>query len=138
MSGKVRIVVNVLVSAVLLGMLSVAQASASSDKTVNNQEHHSRKSKAAFWRHHKDAGTKAKPAAAVKAQSQKPQAKPAQLKPVSAKMPVGKNNQKPEKHASGASKSSSKKAPASGKSAAATKTKSQQKAQPNQTALVKQ
>jgi hypothetical protein len=133
MSGKVKTVVNVLVSVALLGMLSVTQASASSEKPVNNQEHHSRMSKAAFWRNHKHQAKTAKPSpsAPQKTQAQKAQPKTAQLKTVSAKTTTGAQNQK-QASATKVSK------PSTGKTAAATKTKPAQKAHDGQPSSLKQ
>ena len=73
----------------------LAQASGSSDKNAENEEHHSRMSKAAFWKHHKHQNKTAKlsPAAAQKAQKQKAQARPAEIKPVSAKKSTGTKNE---------------------------------------------
>jgi len=133
MSGNVRSVVNVLVSVALLGMLSVTQASANSEKTVNNQQHHSRMSKAAIWRHHKHKSetAKASPAAPQKTQAQKAQPKTAQLKQVSAKTATGAQNPKQASHTK-VSK------PSTGKTSAATKTKPSQKTHDGQTSSLKQ
>jgi len=145
MSKTTKTILGLVVSLFLLSALTMAEATPSvsnktADKTSNKKEdtaHHSRLAKAAFWRHHDDAGTKAKPAAAAStAKSQKPQTKPAQLKPVSAKVTTGKNDQKPQKNSNSndTSKSPAKKAPVASKSAAANKTKSQPKTQTHQTA----
>jgi len=130
MTGKLRTMVNVLVC---VAALSVAQASAATEKTTNDQEHHSRVSKAAFWRHHKhqDKAAKPAPAAAQKAESQKSQSKTARFKPVSAKVTTEVNKQKPAS-ASKVTKSSTE------KTSAATKTKSSQKTHDGQTSPVKQ
>src|SRR5437868_4967732 len=133
MSGNVRSGVNVLVSVALLGIISVTQASASSEKTVNNQQHHSRISKAAIWRHHKHKSetAKASPAAPQKTQAQKAQPKTAQLKQVSAKTATGAQNPKQ------ASQTKVSK-PSTAKTSAATNTKPSQKAHDGQTSSVKQ
>jgi hypothetical protein len=144
MNRVLKTTLGLVVSLFLFSALTMAEtAPGTANKTVNKKEdtaHHSRLAKAAFWRHHDDAGTKAKPAAAAStnAKSQKPQAKPAQLKPVSAKVASGKNDQKPQKNSNSnsneISKSPAKKAPVASKSPAANKTKSQPKTQTHQTA----
>lgn len=146
MSKAIRTALSLVVSLVLLSTLNTAQTAPSTDKK-EDKAHHSRLTKAAFWRHHPDAGTKTKPATAAstkpqsqKPQSQKPQAKPAQLKPVSAKTTASKNDQKPQKpsNSSDISKSTPKKAPVAGKLPAANKTKPQPKAQTHETASLQQ
>jgi len=142
MSKTIKTILGLVASLFLLSALTMAErAPGTANKTVNKKEdtaHHSRLAKAAFWRHHDDAGTKAKPAAAAstQAKSQKPQTKPAQLKPVSAKVTTGKTDQKPQKssNSSDISKSPAKKAPVASKSPAASKTKSQPKTQAHHTA----
>ena len=119
MNTNFRSVASVLVSIVVLGMLTVAQASASTDKNTKNDEHHSRLSKAAFWKHHKHHDKTAKPSPSMpqEAHTQKVQPKTAQLKPVSAKRSTATKEQN-QAHASKASK------PSTGKSVAVTKTTS--------------
>jgi hypothetical protein len=140
MSKAIKTTLGLVVSLFLLSALTTAEmAPGTGNKTGNKKEdtaHHSRLAKAAFWRHHDDASTKAKPAAAAstKAKSQKPQTKPAQLKPVSAKVASGKNDQNPQKNSNFSKSSSLKKAPVASKSTAANKTKSKQKTQTHQTA----
>ncbi len=131
MSKAIRTILSVVVSLVLLSALTMAQAGANADKDKNEKEHHSRLAKAAFWRHHKESVKNTKPSQAPQASKQTP-AKTAQLKPASAKLPAGKNVQKPAQHASNTSKPSAKKAPA------ANKTKPQHKTEDRQTASLKQ
>ncbi len=94
MRKQFRNVASVLVSIVLLGLL--AQASASTDKNAKNEEHHSRMSKAAFWKHHKhqDKTAKPSPATAHKTEKQKIQPKTAEVKPVSTKKTTPTKNEK--------------------------------------------
>ena len=137
MNKVIRTVLSLVVSVMLFSALTMAQTGANNADKDKNKEHHSRFSKVAFWRHHNDADKKAKPVAAPQASSKPAQAKivqpkTAQLKPVSTKQVANKSDQKPEQHASNTSK------PASKKAAAATKTKSHQKAKDSKTASVKQ
>jgi len=141
MNRVLKTTLGLVVSLFLFSASTMAEtAPGTANKTVNKKEdtaHHSRLAKAAFWRHHDDAGTKAKPAAgaSTNAKSQKPQTIPAQLKPVSAKVASGKNDQKPQKNSNSndVSKSPSKKPVVASKSPAANKTKSQPKTQAHQT-----
>src|SRR5260370_16632460 len=55
-----------------------------------NKGHHSRLTKVAFWRHHKDTDKNAKQAQATQAPSNPAQAKTAEIKPVSTKQAPGK------------------------------------------------
>ena len=130
MSKAIRTILSVVVSLVLLSALTMAQAGANADKDKNEKEHHSRLAKAAFWRHHKESSKNTKPPQAPQASKQAP-AKTAQLKPASAKLSAGKNDQKPP-HASNMSNPSAKKAPATNK------TKPQRKTEDRQTASLKQ
>ncbi len=131
MSKAIRTILSVVVSLVLLSALTMAQAGANADKDKNEKEHHSRLAKAAFWRHHKESSKNTKPPQAAQASKQAP-AKTAQLKPASAKLSAGKNDQKPAQHASNMSKPSAKRAPA------ANKTKPPHKTEDRQTASLKQ
>ena len=133
MTTNFRSVASVLVSIVVLGMLTVAQASASTDKNTKNEEHHGRLSKAAFWKHHKHHDKTAKPSPSMrqKAQTEKVQPKTAQLKPVSAKASTA-TKEKNQTHASKASKAST------GKSVAVTKTNASKKPKNGQTSSFKQ
>lgn len=132
MSKAIRTTLSVVVSLVLLSALTMAQAGANADKDKKNEkEHHSRLAKAAFWRHHKESGKNTKPPQAPQASKQAP-VKTAQLKPMSAKLSAGKNDQKPVPHASNITKPSAKKAPATNK------TKPQHKTEDRQTASLKQ
>ncbi len=129
MRKQFRNLAIVLGSIVLLGIL--AQASASTDKdSKKNDEHHSRLSKAAFWKHHKHQDKAAKPSPATpqkahtqKAQAQKAQPKTAELKPASAKKTIATKKQN-QAHAKKASKPAGKSA---GKSAAVAKANSSKK-----------
>jgi len=121
MSKATRSILSVVVSLMLFSALTMAQTGRNNADNDKNKEHHSRFAKVAFWRHHKDADKNARPAQATQAPSTQPQPKAAQLKPASAKQVAGKNSQKQEQHASPMSKPSSK------KSAAANKTKPQDK-----------
>jgi hypothetical protein len=138
MSKTVRSTLSLGISLVLFSALALAQAggNAGKDKDKNNQAHHSHLAKAAFWRHHKDTNKNAKPAPISQAGPQKTQAKtaPAQVKPVSAKAATSKNDQKPAQHAGTASASNMSK-PSPKKAPAASKTKSQQKAQTQSVSL---
>jgi len=97
MSKAVRTTLSFIVSLVLFSALTMAQAGANNaDKAKNdkdkNKGHHSRLTKIAFWRHHKDKDTdkNAKPAQATQAPSKPAQAKTAEIKPVSTKQAAGK------------------------------------------------
>jgi hypothetical protein len=118
----------------LFSALALSETGGNANKDKNSQEHHSHLAKAAFWRHHKDANKSAKPAQRPQVSSTKTQAKaaPAQVKPVSAKVATGKNDQKPAQHASSVTKPSAKKAPV------ASKTKPSQKTRTPQTVSLKQ
>jgi len=131
MSKAIRIILSLVVSLVLFSALTMAQPGGNNADKDKNKEHHSRISKLAFWRHHKDADKNAKQAQATQTRSKPAQAKAAQIKPASTKR-VGKKDQKQEQHASNMSKPYVKKAPA------ANKTKGQQKAQDPKTASLKQ
>lgn len=135
MSREFRSVASVLVGIVLLGVLTVAQASANSDKSTKNEGHHSRLSKAAFWKHHKhqDKAAKPSPTTPKKVQAQKAQPKSAQLKQVSAKKTTGTKNQNQNQvHPSKSSKSSAR------KSTAVAKTNTSKKPNSGQTSSFKQ
>jgi hypothetical protein len=132
MRKVIRIFLSLVVSLALFTTLTMAQAGGNNaDKNKNNKEHHSRISKLAFWRHHKDADKNAKQAQTTQAPSKQAQAKAAQIKPTSTKQVAGKKDQKHEQHASNMSKPYVKKAPA------ANKTKGQQKAEDPKTASLK-
>lgn len=131
MRKQFRNLAIVLGSIVLLGIL--AQASASTDKdSKKNDEHHSRLSKAAFWKHHKHQDKVAKPSPATpqKAQAHKAQPKTAEVKPVSAKKTTGTKTQS-KVHASKASKPT-------GKTAAVAKTTTSKKSTNAQTSSFKE
>jgi hypothetical protein len=131
MSKASGTILSLVVSLLLFSALTMAQTGGNNADKDKNKEHHSRFSKVAFWRHHKDAKKNAKPAQAAQAPSQPAQAKTAQVKPVSAKQVAGKN-QTQEHHATSMGKPSVKKAPAPNK------TKPPQKAKDPKTTAVKQ
>lgn len=113
MSRTTRRILILAASLMLLSAVTMAQAAAknSAKDTEKDKQQHSRLSKAAFWRHHKDSGKSAKPAKAMQASSK--QAKTAQVKPVSAKQvsakPVTeKKDQKPQQNAGNTSKPATK------------------------------
>jgi len=109
MNQAFRTAQRLVVSALLLTAVAIAQAGANNSDNTKNTEHHSKLSKVAFWRHHNDANKNAKqdaakPATSEHAQPKAAQVKPAaakqsqasktQVKPVSAKPPVSKTDQK--------------------------------------------
>jgi hypothetical protein len=109
MNQAFRTTQRLVVSALLLTAVAIAQAGASNTDNTKSTEHHSKLSKVAFWRHHNDANKNAKqdaakPATSEHAQPKAAQVKPAaakqsqssktQVKPVSAKQPVSKTDQK--------------------------------------------
>jgi hypothetical protein len=120
MTKAMRTTLSLVVALVLFSALTMAQTAGNANKNKDTKEHHSRLSKAAFWRH-KEANKNAKQTKPTQA-SKQPVAKTAQLKPVSAKVSASKKNQKQAQHASKVSKPIAKKAPA------ASKTKPQPKA----------
>lgn len=130
MSKAIRTILSLVVSLVLCGAMTMAQAGGNNAEKDKTKEHHSRLAKAAFWRHHNDADKSAKPAQATQVASK--QAKTAQVKPAPAKQAAGKKEQKQEPHASNVSEPSDKKA------AAANKAKPRPKAQDPKTASSKQ
>ena len=132
MSKAIRTALCLMFSLALLSALAMAHAGGYNADKDKNKEHHGRFSKVAFWRHHKDADKKAKPAQATQTPSKEAQAKPAQLKPASAKQVTGKNSPKQEQHASNASK------PAVKKVASKSKAKPQHKGQDPKPASLKQ
>ena len=132
MSKAIRTTLNLVVSLMLFSALTMAQPGGNNADKNKNKEHHSRLSKLAFWRHHKDADKNAKQAQTTQAPSKQAQAKAAQIKPTSTKQVAGKKDQKHEQRASNMSKPYVKKAPASNKS------KAQQKAEDPKTASLKQ
>ena len=88
MSKAVRTTLSLLVSLVLFSALTMAQAGGNNADKDKNKGHHSRLTKIAFWRHHKDTDKNAKQAQATQAPS-KP-ATTAEIKPVSTKQAPGK------------------------------------------------
>ena len=133
MRKAIRTILSLVVSLVLFSALTMAQAGGNNaDKNKNNKEHHSRISKLAFWRHHRDSDKSAKTVQATQTTSKPAQAKAAQIKPASTKQVAGKKDQKHEQHASNMSKPYVKKAPAANKS------KALQKAEDSKTASLKQ
>jgi hypothetical protein len=124
MNKAIRTTLSLVVSLVLLSMVTMAQAgsNADMDKSDKSKQHHGHLAKAAFWRHHKDSSKSTKPAQPAHSNAQPAQAKAAQLKPTSAKLPAGKT-QKQEPQAKTVSKPASKSASAT-KANAVTKTNS--------------
>jgi hypothetical protein len=122
MTKEIKIIVTS--GLVLFSVMALAQAA---KKSTTKPEHHSRLSKVAFWRHHKDSTNNVKPTPAAQSQAKQVKTKPAQVKGVSAKQSATTKNQMPEQHAA-------KKKTAPAKKAALTKTKNQQKAQNSSTA----
>jgi hypothetical protein len=111
MTKATRTTLSLVVALVVFGALAMAQAGGNT-KNTDNKEHHSRLSKAAFWRHKDgDKNAKTKPTQA----SKQSHAKTAQLKPASAKVSAGKKDQKHAEPASKVSKPTAKKAPATSK-----------------------
>jgi hypothetical protein len=98
MSKAVRTLFCVGFSVALFAAVAMTQSSRSANTTSadksKEQQHHSKLSKAAFWRHRKDASKNAKQPEGPQAQSQSP-AKKAQLKQVSANSAVSKKQPKP-------------------------------------------
>ena len=113
MSKAIRTTLSLVVALVLFSALTMAQAAANAAKNEDSKEHHSRLSKAAFWRH-KDSGKNAKQTKPTQ-ESKQSHAKTAQLKPASAKVSAGKKDQKQAQPASKVSKPTAKKAPATSK-----------------------
>lgn len=128
MRKAIRTTLTLVISVVVLCALAMAKTSGNNADKDKNKSHHSRLSKIAFWRHHKDADKKAKP----QTQSKHTQTKTAQVKPVSAKQAADKKDQKPEQHVAQAKKASGNKRPA------ANKTKQGEKAQETKTASFKE
>jgi hypothetical protein len=133
MTKAVRTTLSLVVSLVLFGTGTLAHAGGNNiDKDQNkNKEHHSRISKLAFWRHHRDSDKSPKTVQAKQAQPTPAQVKPVQTKPVTT-VAAGKKDQNREQHVSNMSKPYVKKAPA------ANKTKPRQKAQDPKTVSLKQ
>ena len=90
MSKVVRTTLSLVVSLVLFSALTMAQAGGNNADKDKNKGHHSRLTKIAFWRHHKDTDKNAKQAQATQAPSKPAQAKTAEIKPVSTKQAAGK------------------------------------------------
>jgi hypothetical protein len=132
MSKVIRTTLSLVVSIVLCSALTMAKAAGNNTDKDKNKAHHSRLTKAAFWRHHKNGDKSAKQTQAKRVRSKAAQVKSAQVKPVSAKQVTGKKEQKPEQHSSKATKSSAKKTPT------ANKAKPPQKTQDPKTVSLKQ
>ena len=79
-----------LTAATLLCCSCIVSAQSSKATAQKNTEHHSRFTKVAFWRHHKDSDKNAKQAQAAQAPSKPAQTKTAEIKPVSTKQATGK------------------------------------------------
>ncbi len=78
----IRTVLTIALSLVMFSAIAQAGTKTSDKKDRDKNKEHSRISKVAFWRHHKNAN-KAKPAHASQASSNHGPSKPAQVKPVS-------------------------------------------------------
>ena len=112
MNQASRTVRRLVVTALLLSGVAMAQARANNTDNAKSTEHHSKLSKVAFWRHHNAANKNAKqneakpatPATSKQAQPKAAQVKPAaakqsqpsktQVRPVSAKEPARETEQK--------------------------------------------
>ena len=81
MRNTFKTVLSLGLSIVLFSALAIAHDRGNSAEKDKNKEHQSRLAKVAFWRHHKNA----KQEPIRQAHSRQPQAKTAQIKPVSAK-----------------------------------------------------
>jgi hypothetical protein len=113
MTKAIRTTLSLVVALVLFSALTMAQAAGNASKNKDTKEHHSRLSKAAFWRH-KDGGKNAKQTKPAQ-ESKQSHAKTAQLKPASAKVSAGKKDQKQVQPAGKVSKPIAKKTPAASK-----------------------
>jgi hypothetical protein len=134
MSKAIRTGSCFLVSLVLLS--AIAQASANKNENPKKTAQHSKISKVAFWRHHKDGDKNPKHATA--AASKHDESNKPQLKPVSAKQVTANKDQK-QQHASGPSKVTSSKAVTPKTTKPQSKpTKPQSKTKAQQTASLKQ
>ena len=131
MSKGMRSVLTLVVSLLLFSTLTLAAAGGNNANRDKNKKHHSAFAKLAFWRHHKGTSKNTKTAHAAHTPSKQAQAKTAQVKPALAKQAAAKKDQKQEQHASNASKTITKKAPATNK------TKPPQKTQDPNTASLK-
>jgi len=80
MNQTFRTTQRLVVSALLLTAVAIAQAGANNTDNAESTEHHSKLSKVAFWRHHNDANKNAKQDAAKPATSEHAQPKAAQVK----------------------------------------------------------
>src|ERR1700726_3161657 len=104
MTKAIRTILTVIVTLALCSVLTMAQAAGNDKKTTTktttktaNQDHHSRLSKAAFWKHNSDqngksAKAKKTPSKKAPAKTSQKSAKTAQLKP--AKMTTSKKDKK--------------------------------------------
>jgi hypothetical protein len=118
MSKAMSTTLSLVVSIVLLSALTLAKTSGNNADKDQNKQHHSRLSKIAFWRHHKDTNKNVK----AQAQSKHAQAKTAKVKPVAAKQATNKKEQKPEQHVAKAKKAFGNKTPATNKTKQGEKT----------------
>jgi hypothetical protein len=136
MSKAVRTTLSLVVSLLLFSVVALAQAGGHKQKDINTNHKapHSRFSKLAFWRHHKNNDKDAKQDQAKPAQSKQSQPRAALVKPSPAKPAAGKSkkDQKQELHAGNMSKTPAQKA------SAANRTKPQKKAQDRTTASLKE
>ena len=123
---------------ILVVSWALFSAAAMAKTSVNNADnhkhkagvHHSRFSKLAFWRHHKDGEKNVKSAQTNHPQPKHTPVKAAQRKTVSSTVAAGKKNRQQNQHPGN-------KAPA-GKASSASKTKPEEKAQDHTTAALKQ
>jgi hypothetical protein len=129
MNQTLRTTRGLVVSALLLSAVAMAQAGAKNTNHTKSTEHHSKFSKIAFWRHHPNDAKKNEkkdathPAASKQSQPKAAQVKPvvdkqtqaskAQVKPISAKPSTSKTDQKQNttKTASPSAKKTTAKAP---------------------------
>jgi len=82
MNHALRTTQRLVMSALLLSTVAMAQAGAKNTNNTKSTEHHSKLSKVAFWRHHNDAKKNAKKDGTPPAASKQSQLKAAQVKPV--------------------------------------------------------
>ena len=114
MHKALRTTQRLVVSALLLSTVAMAQPGTKNTNNTKSTENHSKFSKVAFWRHHKDAKPNAKKDATHPAASKQSKPKTAQVKPASAKQPAKIDpKQSTTKTASPSAKKTTAKAPSS-------------------------
>ena len=94
MCKAIRTSLSVLVSLVLFSALTMAHAAGKNADKEKTAKHHSRLSKLAFWRHHRNADNNAKQAQVTPATRKQAQSKTAQIKPALAKQAPSKPSPK--------------------------------------------